>query len=70
MIVLKKTHAEQDYKSDCGHTMAREDGKTPLGHPMEGRWVLRDPDGNYIGHDQYRNDLAEQHNFKLSSVQP
>ena len=41
-------------------TAKREHGQIPVfDFPIDfgGRWVLRDKDGNYIDHDQYRNDL-------------
>lgn len=28
--------------------------------PFRGRWVARDATGKYLGHDQYRHDLAER----------
>ncbi|MNK75713.1 hypothetical protein D3C87_952580 [compost metagenome] len=28
--------------------------------PFRGRWVARDTKGNYLGHDQYRNDLKDR----------
>lgn len=39
----------------------REHGKTPQGNELNGRWVLRDSEGNWIDHDQYRSDLFSRH---------
>jgi hypothetical protein len=39
--------------------------KSPNGNPFNGVWVLRDGAGNYVDHDQYRNDLAERNGFKM-----
>jgi hypothetical protein len=32
------------YKSTNGWTMARENGLTPNGNELNGKWVLRDPE--------------------------
>jgi hypothetical protein len=42
-------------------TGRREYGTTPAGNPMGGRWVVRDAQGVYVDHDQYRNDLEPRH---------
>ncbi|QIG68149.1 hypothetical protein EVB55_214 [Rhizobium phage RHph_Y68] len=42
-------------------TMKRENGTGPFKIPFCGRWVLRDSEGNYIGHDQFRNDLKDRY---------
>jgi hypothetical protein len=57
--------SENEYKSQSGYTMRREDGTTPMGNPINGRWVLRDPNGEWIGVDQYRHDLAPRHGFDI-----
>lgn len=54
---------ERLFRSACGHTLGREDGETPQGNPMAGRWVLRGPTGSMIDYDQYRNDLEQKHNL-------
>ena len=56
---------EGKYASDDGWVMRREAGKTPNGNEMDGRWVLRDPVGNFVDFDQYRKDLAERNNLDL-----
>jgi len=56
------------YKSKCGYVMEREHGRTPNGNQMGGRWVLRNPQGEMIGFDQYRHDLAEIHNLELQPM--
>jgi hypothetical protein len=53
------------YESEDGYVMQREQGKTPNGNEIGGRWVLRDPLGNMVEIDQYRNDLAERHHLDL-----
>ena len=55
----------QYYLSDDGHTMRREYSKTPGGNLLNGRWVLRAPDGTWIDFDQHRFDLAERHGFSI-----
>ena len=54
------------YKSIDGLTVKREDGLTPNGNELNQRWVLRDKDDNFIDFDQYRHDLAERNNFRLT----
>ena len=53
------------YLSDDGHVMQREYGKTPGGNPLNGRWVLRAPDGVWIDFDIYGSDLTERHGFSI-----
>lgn len=53
------------YVNDEGWTLEREEGASPAGNQFGRRWVLRDPDGEYVDHDQYRNDLAEEHDLIL-----
>lgn len=60
--------APELYRSAEGHTMQRENGVTPNGNPVGGRWVLRAPDGSWIDCHQYRTDLAEHHGFNLIAV--
>ncbi len=55
--------SEDNYVSDDGFRMQREYGLTPQGNPVAGRWVLRGPDGEWIDHDQYRNDLLPRYGF-------
>lgn len=51
------------YVTTDGHVMQREMGKSPNGNEFDNRWVLRDPQGCYLDHDRYSNDLAERHNL-------
>ena len=55
------------YRSDCGHVMQREYGETPGGNPLNGRWVLRAPDGAWIDFNESRFDLAEHHGFSIQN---
>lgn len=57
---------EQEYRSDDGHTIKREQGLTPNGNPLNGRWVLRDPEGKFIDFNQYRHDLIEHNGFRTA----
>lgn len=44
-------------------TLRRENGSILKDEnliPFRGRWVARDTKGNYLGHDQFRNDLADR----------
>jgi hypothetical protein len=54
---------EERYESADGFVMQREEGETPNGNKIFGRWVLRDPNGNWVDFDQYRHDLAERYGF-------
>lgn len=55
----------KQFQSEDGKTLKREDGTTPNGNPMGGRWVLRDAVGALVDFDQYRNDLAERYHLGL-----
>lgn len=33
----------------------------------EGRWVLRDAEGNFVEVDRYRNDLFERHDLIIEN---
>ena len=54
------------YASNDGFRMAREQGLTPNGNRIGGRWVLRGPAGEWIDVDQCRHDLAPRHGFDLA----
>jgi hypothetical protein len=54
------------YKSADGWEMKREWGKTPKGNDLNGNWVLRNPDGEFIDFDGFRSDLMERHDFDIS----
>lgn len=60
--------SDDRYEACDGHVMQREEGVTPGGNQMGGRWVLRGPGGLFIDIDQYRSDLSERHGFVLGSV--
>jgi hypothetical protein len=64
-IILTESpnHPNQIYISECGFSMRREKGNTPNGNSFNNFWVLR-KEGQYIDHDQYRNDLVERHGMK------
>ena len=51
----------RDRDGDVAFTMAREQGLTDNGNPLNGRWVLRDAGGGWVDFDTYRNDLMERH---------
>jgi len=57
--------SETEYKAADGSTLKREYGKTPNGNDMNGRWVLRNPEGKFLTFDQYRSDIAEEYSLKL-----
>lgn len=65
MKTVMKAVGSDKYVAESGETLAREYGKTPNGNNLNGRWVLRDPNGKLIAFDQYRNDLAEAYELKL-----
>lgn len=62
--------ASDGYEGPAGHTLRREDGSSPAGNPLAGRWVLRSPAGEIIDFDQYRADLAERNGLRLVSKVP
>lgn len=57
------------YKFANGFKIRREEGKTPNGNPINGRWVLRDQKDKFIDVDQYRHDLASRHKINLEEAQ-
>lgn len=58
----EKTETHLKFEKATGLTLNRETkGVSPSGNPFDGRWVLRDKDGVYIDHDQYRHDVIERH---------
>lgn len=65
----KTDTSEIYYTSECGITIKREwETKTPNENKMNGRWVVRNKDGEMIDFDQYINDIAERHNLDLYSL--
>lgn len=60
-------YSEHFYVSDDGYVVRREHGKTPNGNELGGRWVLREITGRFIDYDQYRNDLAERHGYRIAT---
>ena len=50
------------------YSIKREYGKTPNGNYLEGRWVLRGHEGEYIDFDRYRSDLFERNNIESNQV--
>jgi hypothetical protein len=57
--------SEDNYESNNGHTLKREYGLSPNGNSLNGKWVLRNPDGSIKDFNQYLNDLIEHYNIKL-----
>jgi hypothetical protein len=47
------------------YTLKREYGDTPWGNKLNGRWVLRELNGEWVDCDRFRYDLAEKHSVKL-----
>lgn len=60
--------ARDEYQSECGKTLKREDGQTLNGNPIGGNWVLRNKNGVYMDHHQYRNDLASWFGLTLQDT--
>lgn len=52
------------YLAGNGHSAQREEGLTPKGNPISGRWVLRDANGDWLDFHQYRHDLFEHHELR------
>ena len=63
LIIMHKRN--EIYKSQKGHTMQRENGKTPNGNELNGRWVLRSPDNEFVDFDDYHQDLANRNGLIL-----
>lgn len=61
--LFKLIRENRFYRSADGWTMRRERGTTVNGNAMNGRWVLRDPQGKFIDIDTYRHDLASRHSL-------
>jgi hypothetical protein len=62
--VMQKVEFDK-YVAEDGAVMQREEGRTPNGNQIGGRWVLRAADGTWIGFNQYRHDLAAMHGYQL-----
>jgi hypothetical protein len=56
------------YECQNGMVLQREQGTTPEGNPIGGRWVLRSADGTWMDCDQYRYDLAQRNALILTTV--
>jgi hypothetical protein len=65
IIMIAEGEEDLLYTSAEGYRMERENGLTPNGNEINGRWVLRDPQGEWIDCDQFRNDLAEWYGLVL-----
>jgi len=63
LLLLKIS--ETQYKSENGFVMQREYGLTPHGNNINGFWVLRGPNSEWIDCNQFRRDLAERYGFKI-----
>ncbi len=63
--VTLTSKGKASYLASDGRTMAREEGFTPNGNEIAGRWVLRDQAGAWLDVDTYRVDLAERHDMHL-----
>lgn len=57
---------DEVFRSEDGRTMQREMGLTPNGNPLNGRWVLRSADGEFLDFDRYRHDLAERNDLRFN----
>ncbi len=55
------------YVSDSGETISREYGRTPNGNNLNGAWVYRDKEGNFIDFNQYLSDLCNKYFIVLDS---
>lgn len=66
MTALALKIDDEVYRLPNGEELQRETASlTPNGNKMNGRWVLRNKEGDLIDFDQYRNDLAERNNFEI-----
>ena len=58
------------YRFTNGYTAMREHGALLINDnvvPADGRWVLRDAEGNFVEVDRYRNDLFERHDLIIEN---
>lgn len=67
-IVMKEVKENDRYESQDGWVMQREDGIGPHGYPLNGQWVLRNPEGTLIDFDKYRNDLASHYQINFVHI--
>jgi hypothetical protein len=58
----------KQFQSEDGKVLKREEGTTPNGNPLGGRWVLRDAGGVMVDFDQYRHDLSERYHLALQGT--
>jgi hypothetical protein len=65
-ITWKQTAVDK-YESTNGEVIKREYGKTPNGNNLNGFWVYRNANGEFIDYDQYRHDLFERHRLNILS---
>ncbi|MCF2902438.1 hypothetical protein L1267_18880 [Pseudoalteromonas sp. OFAV1] len=64
--VTSKSDTEDSYTLDNGYTLKREfDTLTPNGNRLNGRWALRNSQGELVDFDKYRNDLASRQGISL-----
>jgi hypothetical protein len=57
--------SEDKYESE-NYVMQREfEGESPNGDSFRRFWVLRKKNGEYVGYDQYRYDLATRYGLKI-----
>lgn len=58
-------YSDHSYVSEDGRwSMKRENGLTPHGNPLNGKWVLRN-NGQFVDFDRYRSDLAGRNGFEI-----
>ena len=62
--ILREIIPNNEYKGEF-YSLKREEGKTPNGNELDGKWVLRNNMGEFIDYSQYRNDLASQYKLEL-----
>lgn len=63
--ILMQLVSDAEYRSVEGYVMRREEGETPNGNPVNGRWVLRTPDLEWVDVDRYRHDLCSRYNLQI-----
>lgn len=59
--------AEDVFRAPDGRSIQREAGLAPNGNPLNGRWVLRSAEGEFLDFDQYRHDLAERNDLRFDN---
>ena len=65
VVIISNGESDYEYAFEDGSTMQREEGETPNGNELYGRWVYRAANGEMVDYDKYRGDLCERNNLNI-----